>query len=95
MKVYKHARDNYIKRVLGLEEGQAGDGVKEFATEQVRLAAAKPEMVYAEKEEMPPIHIRNGAAVPVRFSNELVVPTTYPARKFKKKGDQDGIRQPA
>lgn len=88
MRIYTHAYEHYIERVLRLEYDQVGDSVMDFVEEQVRLAALDPEVTYQRSEEDFPMHIRNGCAVPVRDEGDkVVVPTAYNASTFLKKID--------
>lgn len=87
--LYKHAVQNYIERVLGLEYKQAGDEVVEFAKEQIVKSVQEPDNIYDKQEGNPPIHIRNGCASIVRTTDDGVVevPTVYKAGTFLWKMD--------
>lgn len=97
MRVTTHAVNNYIERVLRIEPRQVGDGVIEFAEEQIELAARSPEMVYEnpfEKHECP-VHVRNGCSAPVKGDYTVLpdgkvedtryVPTVYSGWTFIRK----------
>lgn len=92
MRISGHAVENYIDRVLGLDDDQVTESVEEFAREQIKKAAREPEEVYqdnGQERENCPIHMRNMAAVPVKNgsgeSEELFVPTVYHAALFMEK----------
>jgi len=97
MIVYDHALQNYLERVLNLEEEQAGERIQEFAKEQIILAARSPEIIYRREQMEPntpdrdedcPIHVRNGCAVPVKEDEEdgtIFIPTVYKAGVFLSK----------
>lgn len=84
MEIHEHAIDRYIERVLELRVEQAGDAVRDMARDEILKAAQYPNTVYHEKEDEPPIHIKQEVAVPVDGDT---VPTTYRSITFKKKMD--------
>lgn len=85
MRIEGHAVDNYIKRVLKLSDGQAGESVVRIAEEQILLAVVDPDIIYKDPSKGSPIHIRNGCAVPVKDDGERYIPTTYNAGTFLSK----------
>jgi len=89
MKIYKHARENYIKRVLNLEMRMASEEVEQFALEQIEKAVYRPDIIYASDDDREQVHIRNGCAVPVRKDGDELseVPTAYNAGTFFDKID--------
>lgn len=84
MRIEDHAVDRYIKRVLGIPVGMAGESVREYAERQIRDAAHWPEVTYKGKEDMPPVYIKGDVAVPV---DRTIAPTVYEARTFRRKID--------
>jgi len=87
--VYDHAVQNYIERVLGLEYGQEGEDVREFAKEQIIKSVQEPDNIYKKQEGNPPVNIHNGCASIVRTTDEgnKEVPTVYKAGTFLWKMD--------
>lgn len=97
MIVYNHALQNYLERVLNTTSEQAGDNVKQFAMEQIKLAARSPEIIYQrypaeielpDRDEDCPVHVRNGCAVPIKEDEEngtIFIPTVYKAGVFLSK----------
>lgn len=85
MKIYSHAVTNYIERVLNSERSQVSKSIESFAREQIKEAVRNPDVVYREHTHRPPIHIKNGCAVPVRDKEEKVVPTAYNSKTFEEK----------
>lgn len=81
-----HVAENYLERVLGVEPDEAEEEQYDMAIESVKRAVEDPETVYHGEKESCPVHIRDGAAVPVkRDSGEIVVSTVYDAENFLRK----------
>lgn len=88
--VYSHAVANYMKRVLFIDPDMAGSQVKEFAKSQIKETIREPDIVYQKDDTESPIHIRNGAAVPVREEDgKKVAPTVYNWQTYLEKMDTD------
>lgn len=84
MEIHEHAVDRYIERVMGLDPDRVGWHVREAARRNIGRAVTNPEHIYDEKEDEPPIHIRESVAVPV---DRETVPTAYHSTSFTKKMD--------
>lgn len=85
MKVTNHSVENYIIRILELDEPeQAADGVWERAKSEIEEAANDPDIIYQVEDDSCPIHIKDRIAVPVARERDgtKYVPTTYPAENF-------------
>lgn len=97
MRIFSRAVERYIDRVLNIEQDQAGEKTKRFATEQIVLTVNKPDIIYDKDPEREPVHIRNGCAVPVyrkEDPEETYVPTAYRAGTFLKKIKTHESRKP-
>lgn len=105
-RVERHAVRQYISRVLGKNPEDTSPFIWEVARTEVEEAIFRPDWVYHGKEDMPQIHVRNEVAVPVGVEKHgrdrltpyesteenLVVPTSYHAKVFEKKRNDNTAR---
>lgn len=103
MIIYDHAVNNYVKRVLKLPKENVENAIKEFAKEQIEKAYNEPEQVLNIDQDMPPLYVRNGAAVVVANNKkqvngdtiytyiedggEVIIPTVYDLETYADKYD--------
>lgn len=86
VRVTDHSISKYVERILGVSPEHATDLMRKKAIEDIEDAAEDPIAIYQERE--PPIHIKNGIAVPYDYDEEKgdhFVPTVYPAGVFAEK----------
>lgn len=89
MEIHEHAKDNYIKRVNGVDPGQANMAMRKRAEDAIRKTVLEPDTVHVSSGETKPIHMRGDVAVPVDEGEagieDATIPTTYHADTFRSK----------
>lgn len=102
VRVHPHAIGNCLERVMDVDEDEASTAQEREAASRILLAVAEPDWIYHGKKEMPPIHVKDGIAIPVgvemedsdnlrpysSYMEDLVVMTTYKAEVFERKRDE-------
>lgn len=91
MEISKHAVDNYISRVIGIDQNQAGESIRDRARDKIEETVKRPEITYKENGEKYPIEIKGAVAVPVGKDPDgtKYVPTAYRSSTFLDNGDNN------